>query len=76
MKVTLKEEPIVAKQRYPFLGISLETKAIVLFTKPNCGVCIDSGERAGLIYVTGQYASNWKMDHFEPYNGSVTLEND
>ena len=73
MKVTLKEQPNIMNQKYPFLGISPKG-SIVLFTKLNTGVCLQAGEE----YCTavGKYSEHWAMDIFELYNGSVTLEND
>ena len=73
MKVTLKEQPNIMKQKYPFLGISPKG-GIVLFTKLNTGVCLQPGEEWSL--VLGRYSDQWAMDIFELYNGSVTLEND
>ena len=73
MKVTLKEQPNIMNQKYPFLGISPK-HSIVLFTKLNTGVCLQAGEEYGID--VGRYSDQWAMDIFEPYNGSVTLEND
>ena len=73
MKVTLKEQPNIMKQNYPFLGITPKG-SIVLFTKLNTGVCLQVGGDWSL--VIGRYSDQWAMDLFEPYNGSVTLEND
>ena len=73
MKVTLKEQPNIMNQNYPFLGISPK-HSIVLFTKLNTGVCLKSGEEYGID--VGRYSDQWAMDIFELYNGSVTLEND
>lgn len=73
MKVTLKEQPNIVKQKYPFLGIS-SINSIVLFTKPNTGVCLNVGQ-AWSIFL-GQYSESWAMDAFEPYNGKIILEND
>ena len=73
MKVTLKEQPNIMNQKYPFLGICPKG-GIVLFTKFNTGVCLQAGEDWSL--VLGQYSTCWAMDIFELYNGSVTLEND
>ena len=72
MKVTLKEQPNIMKQNYPFLGITPKG-SIVLFTKLNTGVCLQSREWS---LVLGQYSDQWAMDLFELYNGAVTLEND
>ena len=73
MKVTLKEQPNIMNQKYPFLGICPKG-GIVLFTKFNTGVCLHAGQEYGID--VGQYSEHWAMDIFELYNGSVTLEND
>ena len=72
MKVTLKEQPV--KIKYPYLGISKNNCTIVFFTEPSVGVCVYAGTTPRNF--VGEYKTTWNMSVFEPYNGTVTLEND
>lgn len=71
MKVTLQEKPV--KTKYPYLGIFTRDNVIVFFTEPDVGVCVYAG--ANPRNFVGEYKTTWNMSVFEPYNGTVTLEN-
>ena len=71
MKVTLQQKPV--KIKYPFLGISEHNNTIVFFTEPDIGVCVYAGTTSRNF--VGEYKTTWVMTVFNPYNGTVTLEN-
>jgi hypothetical protein len=73
MKVEIKEKKVKALLKYPYIGIELESKNIVLFSEPNKGVCLDSGDTKNTM---AEYAANWAEDMFTPFNGTITLSND
>lgn len=77
MKVSV-EENSKRNRNYPYIGISLNNKIIVLFKSPCTGTLINLGEdeeyysrNCGV----GYYSNSWTEDVFIPYDGKVTLEN-
>lgn len=57
---------------YPCLMQSTrEKKRVVLFREPKRGTTVSNDP----IYGMGTYLESWSMDYFEPFNGTITLEN-
>lgn len=59
-------------QEYPCTMISVHDGVIVGFEKPEQGTVIAPGDSGFGIY---KYRTDWIMDSFTPFNGSVTLRN-
>jgi hypothetical protein len=69
MIITTQPKP---KQHiYPWLGINAHN-CIVLFYADNMGTVL-RGEDSPL--GVGYHYALWDMDNFQPFNGTVTLEN-
>jgi hypothetical protein len=60
------------KPEYPCLMKSTFNETVVLFIKVSTGTCVHAGGRDTL----GEYSEIWKMENFEPLNGTITLSND
>ena len=70
IKVTINKKEVPEKSEYPCLKISrLET--LVYFTGPRAGTVLSAS--SGHV---GEYSADWCESNFEPFNGTVTLEND
>jgi len=73
MKITVHEKrQKVKKESYPRLMIST-TGTIVLFYAPWSGTCLRAGEP---IESVGAYSTNWDMERFSDFEGTVELKND
>ena len=72
MKSTIEHAPKKPAITYPCLMISAMNGSVVLFTAGSKGTCVHAG---GGDYL-GRYSDIWKMDCFEPFNGTITLSND
>lgn len=46
---------------------------IVLFKKCECGTVLQNGSQSAR--AVGEYHTDWIMDAFKPYTGSLTLSN-
>jgi hypothetical protein len=69
MKVTIGSEGKGNGVKYPCLMKSEHSGTIVLFTEKSCGVSI-----VGIM--EGHYSTTWVDSSFEPFDKSITLEND
>jgi hypothetical protein len=58
---------------YPWLGIN-EHNCIVLFYADSIGTVLRSAGEDSPLGV-GYHSALWNMDNFQPFNGTVTLEN-
>lgn len=66
--------PDNADQTKPFPKIRRSTKSgmVVLFEASKKGMVLSQGQGA---WPVGSFKTNWVEDHFEDYNGPVTLQN-
>jgi hypothetical protein len=71
MKVEINEKETQGEVKYPCLMKS-EKGLIVLFNAPECGIVLKGND----VHERGHYSSNWNMDSFEPFNGTITLSNE
>lgn len=70
MKVTIKNENKSSEIQYPCLMVSV-LGCIVLFDSPGCGTVIKDDE-----YTVGSYNTDWAVEYFTPFTGTVELSND
>jgi hypothetical protein len=56
-------------RNYPYLG-EFERGDVVLFTSPNCGVCVVEGLSA-----LGEYSRDWDEGRARFFVGTVSLSN-
>jgi len=69
IKVEVHEAKVTDKELdYPFVGRSIRTNTIVLFTKPRCGVVLAAGGCSPI----GCYYTDWHMHEFKE-TSSITL---
>lgn len=73
MKVEVNELDKKQIKAFPKL-MGTKNGYIVLFSKPEKGVCLKKPESTADII--GSYYDEWNMDYFEDFNGSITLSND
>lgn len=73
MKVQVKEKEPNKEIKYPCLMKAESTKMIVLFLDEKKGTVVSRG---GGLYELGDYLTNWEMEAFTPFNGTITLQND
>lgn len=57
---------------FPKLMISRNEGMIVLFSSEKQGVALDVG--GSTYYKKGHFASDWIIDSFEDFHGTITLE--
>lgn len=58
---------------YPFIGKSEEHGIIVLFSRKDCGIVLDSGRSK---YPIGEYTEDWDDSTFRRFQGTIELSND
>ena len=73
MKSTVKLAETAPKKEYPCLKICNTTNIIILFTSPEKGTVVNSGNSNN--YPIGYYSSFWAMSPFKPFEGEITLSN-
>jgi len=69
---TREEQAASPTPQFPCLMLGRNSEQIVLFKAPKCGTVVSSG-----CYTAneGRYSTDWLMEVFEPFNGTLTLEN-
>lgn len=72
MKSTITNKSIGQAIQYPCLMVASDGD-IVLFFGPSEGVAVHVTPEDG--NVIGEYCNTWKMHYFQPFHGTVTLEN-
>ena len=72
MKSTLIEKNAKKEQEYPFLGVA-DDHTVVLFTEEAQGTVVRVGTDD--VNWLGEWYTEWNMDCFTPFEGSVLLEN-
>jgi len=70
IKATKRVEKLENAVEYPKLMHSYQGR-VVLFTSHETGVLLNEVGIHGL----GHYSDEWRMAHFEDYDGSITLQN-
>jgi hypothetical protein len=76
MKSTVSEKPCESEVKYPCLMKYHKGYGIILFDKESCGTVVDDGHSSGGRFNhVGYYSETWKMNDYEPFHGSVCLEN-
>lgn len=73
MKTTVKRGDDTQKIDYPCLMMSRVSGNVVLFTSKGKGMCVHKGDSG---WNVGCYTELWDMNAFNPFNGTVTLENE
>ena len=73
MKIVVDEKNCKGEIKYPCL-MKAENGNIVLFSCYGEGMCIRSDNAR--FYDVGDYAEDWDMDCFKPFNGTIILSND
>lgn len=70
MKVEVKEN--VSEIKFPRLMKDKNGELVVFFIDDKQGICVVSDG----FYNVGNYLDHWFIECFEPFNGTITLEND
>ena len=60
------------KNPFPRLMVNDRTDLVVLFSDPDVGTVVSSKDACEV----GDYVSDWIMDHFTDFEGTITLENE
>ncbi len=63
---------LITPATYPKLMINKIYKNVVLFTGPDTGTCVHTGDSVTTLGFTSR---NWGTDQYENFTGKVTLEN-
>lgn len=72
MQSKIVEKEVEKNVEYPCLMKSTEEDIVVLFTEKDKGTLLCKTA----IYNAGEYSTDWDMEQFHPFNGSITLSND
>ena len=72
MKIEVSSKAARESREYPKLMISKDLLLVVLMSAEKQGVVIDCTG----VYEVGHFSTDWHMDSFEDFEGSITLSND
>jgi hypothetical protein len=61
------------EKEYPWIGVYKSSKIVVLFTAPQCGICLSD---EGSPWRQGKYYGDdyWAEYSFVPFKGKVTID--
>ncbi len=72
MKSVVKECKVNQEIEYPCLMKGEDTEQIVLFSELGIGIVVDQGKSGRVL---SDFSTNWYMNEFTLFDGSVTLSN-
>ena len=75
MKITVKTVTEDTTVEYPILMKAKNSQLIVLFGREGEGTIIKCFHYTKENYKVGEYRTTWQMENFEPFTGTVLLEN-
>lgn len=67
----IKDSKQQTKPSYPYVGVGKYSKTKVLFTEPDCGYIIETGDKGRDV---GLFSDNWAENGFTPIVHTVTFD--